>query len=296
MTTPPPPSEAPAWPPPPDPPELVAGQEPMTGRAAWPPITAPLVILAALAASVGAGLVIAIIGVLFGADLQDAPPAIAISSTAVQDLCFIGTVVVFARMRGTLAPWQLGLRGTRIKTGVGWAALAFVALILFSVAFNALIGQKEAETLPSELGVDRSTAALVATAVLVTVLAPIAEELLFRGYVFPALRNWKGTVPAVVITGLLFGLLHVLSAPAYALVPLALFGGLLCLVYLKTRSLYPCIALHSVNNCIAFGGAPEVGWTWQIVPLAVGALGLIALLALTLRRRFGAPPVGLSPV
>lgn len=296
MTTPPPPSEAPAWPPAPDPPELPADAKPLAGRPSWPPISAVLVILAALAASVGAGLVIAIIGVVFGADPQHAPPAIAIGSTAVQDLCFIGAVIVFARAHGTDAPWQLGLRSIRIRTGIGWAALAFVTLVLFSVAFNALIGQKDAENLPSELGVDQSTAALVGTAILVTVFAPIAEELLFRGYVFPALRNWKGTAPAVVITGLLFGLLHVLSAPAYALVPLSLFGGLLCLVYLKTRSLYPCIALHSVNNCIAFGGAPEVGWTWQVVPLAVGALGVIALLAVIVRSRFATPPVGLSPV
>ncbi len=129
-----------------------------------------------------------------------------------------------------------------------------------------------------------------------TVLAPIAEEILFRGYVFPALRNWRGTGPAVIVTGLLFGLLHVVSSPAYALVPLTLFGGLLCVLYLKTRSLYPCIALHSVNNCIAFGGAPEVGWTWQILPLAAGALGTVALLALLVRRRFGPAPLGLSPV
>jgi membrane protease YdiL (CAAX protease family) len=272
------------------------GVEPGTGRPAWPPITAILVILAGLASAVGAGLIVSIVGVIAGADLQDPPPSIAIISTVVQDVCFVGAVVLFARSRGTTKPWQLGLRGTPLKTGFGWAALAFVALVVFSVAFNAIIGQDQAENLPKSLGVDQSTAALVGTAILVTVFAPIAEELLFRGYVFPALRNWHGTAPAVAMTGLLFGLLHVLSSPAYALVPLALFGGLLCVVYLKTRSLYPCIALHSVNNCIAFGGAPEVGWTWQILPLAVGALGLIALGALLLRRRFGPAPVGLSPV
>jgi membrane protease YdiL (CAAX protease family) len=296
MTTLPPLPQAPAWPPPPDPPELPAGVEPGSGRPAWPPLSAFLVIVAGLGAAIGGGLVIAIIGVIFGADLQDAPPSIAILSTVVQDACFVGAVVVFARMRGPLAPWQLGLRRTGFKAALGWSALAFVALIVFSVAFNAIIGQDEAENLPDSLGVDQSTAALVGTAILVTVLAPIAEEVLFRGYVFPALRNWRGTAPAVVGTGLLFGLLHVVSSPAYALVPLSLFGALLCLVYLKTRSLYPCIVLHSVNNCIAFGGAPEVGWTWEILPLAVGALGTIGLIALLLRRRFGPAPPELSPV
>lgn len=296
MTTPPPLSQAPAWPAPPDPPELPDGATPATGRPAWSPLSAILAIVGGLAAAIAGGLVIAIIGVIFGADVAHPPPSIAIVSTVVQDLCFIGAVLLFARTRGPVSPWQLGLRGTRIRSAIGWTALAFVALIVFSVVWNAILGKQEAENLPESLGVDKSSWALAATAVLVTVIAPVAEELLFRGFVFPALRNWKGTVPAVVLTGLLFGLLHVMSSPLYALVPLALFGALLCLVYLKTKSLYPCIVLHSINNAIAFGGAPEVGWDWQIALLAAGALALIALGAYVLRRVYGPAPAGLSAV
>lgn len=299
MSTPPPlPSTPPpaAWPTAPDPPERPAGVAPTSGRPSWAPVSAFLVIVAALGGAIGAGLVIGIVGVIFGADLQDPPPSIAIGSTVAQDLCFVGAVVLFASRKARVGPWQLGLRGTRFWPAVGWMALVFAFLIAFSYAWSALLGINESENLPKELGVDKSTGALAATALLVTVFAPIAEELLFRAYIFPALRNWKGTWPAVLITGLLFGLLHVLSSPAYAIVPLALFGGLLCLLYLRTRSLYPCIALHSLNNAVAFGGAPEVGWDWQIPLLVVGALTTIGLLALLVRRGFGAPPPGLSPV
>ena len=52
-------------------------------------------------------------------------------------------------------------------------------------------------------------------------VAPICEELLFRGYIFTALRNWRGTLPAALIIGLLFGGVHVGSAPVLDLVPLA---------------------------------------------------------------------------
>jgi len=296
MSTPPPLPQAPAWPAPPDPPELPAGAAPTEGRPAWSPLSAVLAIVAGLGAAIGGGLVISIVGVIFGADVEDPSPAVAISSTVFQDLCFIGAVLIFARMRAPVRPWQLGLRTTRVGPAIGWTALTLAALIGFSIAWSALLDRQEAENLPESLGVQESTVALVATAVLVTVLAPIAEELLFRAYVFPALRNWRGTIPAVVITGLLFGLLHVLSAPVYALVPLALFGSFLCVLYLKTKSLYPCIALHSINNSIAFGGSPEVGWDWQIALLAVAALAVIALCALLVRRVWGPAPPGLSPV
>lgn len=299
MSTPPPPppaQAASAWPAPPDPPELPSGVTPTSGRPSWPAVTALLVILAGLAAAIGGGLVIGIVGVIFGADLSDPPPSIALASTVVQDVCFVGAVVLFASRRGPVAPWQLGLRGTRFWPALGWMLLAFLALVIVSYAWSTALGVDDQENLPESLGVDQSTAALIATAILVTVLAPIAEELLFRGYVFPALRNWRGTAPAVLITGLLFGGLHVLSSPAYALLPLSVFGALLCLLYLRTRSLYPCIALHALNNCVAFGAAPEVGWDWQIPLLMAGALGVITLLALLVRRRYGAAPVGLSPV
>lgn len=297
MSTPPPPPVAPAaWPSPPDPPELPAGVQVTSGRPPWPPVTAFLAIFAALLAAVGGTVVIAIIAAIFGADSGDPPPAVAIGGTVLQDLCFVGAVVFFAARSGPTAPWQLGLRGTHVWKAVGWMALAFLVLVIVSYGWTEALGVDQDESLPDELGVESGAAALAATAVLVTVLAPIAEELLFRAYVFPALRNWKGTWPAVVIAGLLFGALHLLGSPAYAILPLAVFGALLCLLYLKTRSLYPCIALHSLNNSIAFGGAPEVGWDWQIPVLAAGALASIAALAYLVRRIYGAPPPGLSPV
>ena len=55
--------------------------------------------------------------------------------------------------------------------------------------------------------------------------------------------------------------------PPGLLVPLAVLGFGLCLIYAWTRSLYPCVALHAVNNAIAFGVTQD--WTWQI-PLLVG--------------------------
>ncbi|WP_354699590.1 hypothetical protein DSM112329_05310 [Paraconexibacter sp. AEG42_29] len=296
MSTPPPPAEAPTNWLPPDPNDRPAPVAPASGRPLWSPITAIAIIPAALLGSLAAGLVIGIIAAIFGADLDDVPPSVSITATYAQDIVFVVAVVLFASLRKPVFAWQFGLRSTRLKPAIGWTALAFLAIFVFSLAWGVITGNTKAEKLPESLGVEESTAALVATAVLVTIFAPIAEEILFRGYVFPALRNWKGTWPAVALTGLLFGLLHVASSPLYALAPLSVFGALLCLLYLRTRSLYPCIALHALNNCVAFGSAPDVGWDWQILPFAVAVMAVLTSLAWLVRQRFGPAPPELSPV
>jgi membrane protease YdiL (CAAX protease family) len=115
------------------------------------------------------------------------------------------------------------------------------------------------------------------------VVAPIGEEFLFRGFIFTSLRNWKGTWPAAIITGVLFGGVHYGSAPALDLVPLMGLGFGLCLLYRITGSLYPCIMAHSLNNSIAFGSLE--GWAfWQVVVLVAASLVLIGALALAGKR------------
>ena len=92
--------------------------------------------------------------------------------------------------------------------------------------------------------------------------------------------------------GALFGLIHVGSAPVGYLVPLAFFGFGLCLLYERTGSLYPSIALHALNNSIALGA--NLDWSWQIPAMMVGStLGALAcawLLARLIGERVPAAP------
>jgi uncharacterized protein len=116
----------------------------------------------------------------------------------------------------------------------------------------------------------------------------VAEEFFFRGFFFTSLRAWKGVWPAAIITGLVFGAIHVGSAEAVFLLPLAFFGFALCVVYHRTGSLYPCIALHCVNNSLAFGVSQN--WGWETVVLLVTALSLISLGALVVRATWTPAP------
>jgi membrane protease YdiL (CAAX protease family) len=172
---------------------------------------------------------------------------------------------------------------------VGWAVVAWLAFYLFTAAFVGILGlSPEEDDLPEQLGVDDSVVALVAVAILVAVIAPIAEEFFFRGFIFGALRNWRGTWPAAILTGLIFGGIHAGSSdPAY-LAPLAFFGAALCWLYAKTGSLYPSIGLHCANNSVAFGVTQD--WGWQIPLLFVGSMALITLLAVLVERRWDPDP------
>jgi membrane protease YdiL (CAAX protease family) len=136
--------------------------------------------------------------------------------------------------------------------------------------------------LVKDVGGNSGAIGVLAAILLFCVIAPICEEFLFRGFIFGALRNWRGPWIAAILTGMLFGAIHAGSAPAVDLLPLALLGMLLCGLRQVTGSLYPAIALHALNNAIALG--TDKDWGWQIPVTLVAALAMIAgVIALTLR-------------
>jgi membrane protease YdiL (CAAX protease family) len=268
-------------------PELPAGVErpPKPEEQRWRPWTAWVALIAAFAGALAGGLVIGAIGAAAGASFDDPTPAINITATLVQDGCLIGAAVLFAGMGGRVDPRQFGLRPTHPWRALGWMAAVFVAFYVFTVIWVAIVGgDPNDEKLPDELGANDSTFALLAVAFLVSVVAPIAEEFFFRGFFFGALRNWRGVWPAAIITGLVFGAIHVGSADAEFLLPLAFFGFALCVLRERTGSLYPCIVLHCANNSIAFGVSQD--WGWEIPVLFLAALTIIGLTALLVRQRF----------
>jgi hypothetical protein len=268
-------------------PELPAGvqrrERPQWPR--WKPWTAWVALIAAFGGALIGALIVGIVGAVAGADISDPTPAINIAATIVQDLCFIAAALLFASMAGRPLPAQFGLRPTSVRKALIWMAAAFLAFYVVTAIWVSIVGGDTNDSkLTDELGVDRSTAALLASAFLVSVVAPIAEEFFFRGFFFAALRNWRGFWPAAIVTGLVFGAIHAGSADAALLPPLAFFGFALCLVRERTGSLIPCILLHCVNNSLAFGVTQD--WTWQIPVLFISALSIIALTGLAVRARW----------
>jgi membrane protease YdiL (CAAX protease family) len=86
----------------------------------------------------------------------------------------------------------------------------------------------------------------------VCVVAPLAEELFFRGFVFAGLRARFGWVKAALISAAAFCLLHL--QPIQAL-PIFVLGLFFALLYEKSRSLWPAIAMHAAINTIGLAAA-----------------------------------------
>jgi membrane protease YdiL (CAAX protease family) len=267
----------------PEHPELPDGVERRDGWPRWRPWSAWVALLAGFAGALFGALVIGVVASAFGADFTNPPPAANIAGTIVQDLCLIAAALLFARSVSVPRPWQFGLRPTPVWPAIGWMLLAWGAFYVFTYVFVTVFGLNTGpEKLPKELGAEDSTAAMLAVGFLVAFVAPIAEEFFFRGYFFGALRNWRGVWPAALITGTVFGAIHAGGSDAAFLVPLAFLGFALCLLRVRTGSLYPCIVLHCANNSLAYGVSQH--WTWQIVVLFVCALALIGLCALGVQR------------
>jgi membrane protease YdiL (CAAX protease family) len=261
-----------------------AGEE--DGTAGWSPWWAPLALFAGLVTAFVGSLIVDLPALALGVDVsaKHLPPGLTIADTAVQDVGFVAVAVFFAQLGGRRVRAEMfGLRPTRLWRAVWLVVVTFASFLLFTLVWSAIFHHTEETKLLEQLGANETTALLVLSAGLTCVIAPIAEEFLFRGFIFMSLRNWRGVWPAALITGVLFGAVHAGSAPAIDLVPLGVLGVALCLLYRATGSLYPCIAAHCVNNTIAFGSLE--GWdVAQVAALMAAALAVHAALAITLTR------------
>ena len=86
-----------------------------------------------------------------------------------------------------------------------------------------------------------------------------------------------------ITAGVLFAATHIGWLPLASAVPATVFGIAMCLLYHWTGALYPCIAVHTINNSIALGGV--LHWTWQAPLLIVGStLAALAICWLIARR------------
>ena len=243
-------------------------------RPPWPWWYGPLAFIAgAVCGFITAGIVWAALGV---DDPSESPGAI-VAGTVLLDGSLVGAALLFASFVRRPRGWQFGLRRTKFWPAVGWAALGLVTFYVFAAAYTAVLNPHVEQSVAKDLGADQSTFGLVVAGVMIICVAPFAEEFFFRGFFYGALRTRFSVVVAALIDGLLFGAIHFEGGTDGLLIvpPLAVLGFIFCLVYERTRSLYTVVALHSINNSIAYAAQADGGAVSAVLgPLVVLACAL----------------------
>jgi membrane protease YdiL (CAAX protease family) len=223
-------------------------------------------------------------------DTDDLPTGITVGGTLIQDGLLIGFAILLAGLRGGRpTPWAFGFRPARFWRSAAWMLGAFLAFYAFSFVWAVALGIKESDDLAEQLGAKDSTLNLILVTGLVTIAAPLTEETFFRGFCFPALSNLMGWIGGAVVTGIIFGLIHAGGTKAEFLVPLGVFGFLLCVLYRMTGSILPCIALHAINNAIALGVTLKWEWWQVLLGIALAPTVVLSIALLLARRRPPAP-------
>jgi len=166
---------------------------------------------------------------------------------------FGGALVAVILAAAPLGRWAwpaLGFRPT------GWRPLVLgpLAALAVSVAVSQLGIEPEAMKQALEFG--RDPAKLAFSLFVIAILAPIVEELVFRGLLYGWLESrWSASV-AFLVSSLAFAAAHWEPAHIILVVPLGfLFGWL----RLRTNSLWPPLIAHAANNGVAVLAAALLG-------------------------------------
>jgi hypothetical protein len=147
----------------------------------------------------------------------------------------------------------------------------------------------QAELEMKRLFIQLASAPLVQIICAIAIAPALGEELIFRGLIGTGLVARWGVIPGVLVTSILFGIMHINPAQAAGVIPL---GIAMHFVYLTTRSFWSPVLLHLLNNSLAavmlkHGDAYSIGKLWDDgqaapVPLLTVSAAMVTAIGLLL--------------
>jgi len=227
-----------------------------TGGKAWKGIGIPVWVLGGLVlAQVLAGLLLALLNIL-GVKFSGVNESVL--NTTIAAVIYVFTLLLVVGL-----PWwvkkyrttakELGLAEFPKFSDFLWAPIGFFAYMILSYILT-LIGMATPfydKTSVQDVGFTNLTHnyEYILAFLTLVVIAPVAEEVLFRGYLLGKLRKNVSLIVSILITSLLFAIVHLnfnVGVDVFAL------SIILCLLRIKTDSLWPAIFLHMIKNGLAF--------------------------------------------
>ena len=199
-------------------------------------------------------------GLVFGAHRQGPTgPAFGLAQVFAGILA-VGVMihVVVIERGGQLRDLGLRCAGLREAMALGFLGLAFV------LPFMELIHRMELEAVKrgfipeitiqrsvQTLLLTRSNLALILGTLVAVLVAPVVEELLFRGLLLPALQRWVGHTVSIVLSALFFAAGHI---DLFVFLPMLAMGLVMGYLYDRTRSIAAPLTMHITYNLLVMLG------------------------------------------
>jgi len=169
-------------------------------------------------------------------------------STAVSGLVLYAIVlgVVLLIARGLDAREVFALRAPpSLGRAAGYICIGFLAILAVNAVLNPFLHAGKEQGLVPDRWEPSHAGAFAANFAVVVIVAPLVEELTFRGFGVAALSAYVPAWAVVLLVGLAFGAWHglIIAFPA-----LAALGAIFAFVRVKTRSVYPTMLMHAIFN------------------------------------------------
>ncbi len=222
---------------------------------AWPPNsfsfgrTALLVVAAAAAA-------VLIFGVGLASMRAQMARTNAVPRLGAIEIQFVAEVAVVAIVLGALprvsgfSLRELGFRPLR-ASDVLYGVLGAVAMLILvqgsSTLVEALSHQEHQQQVVELFKHLRAPRAIWFFGIFAAVIAPIAEETIFRVFLFNLAMRYGGFWIGAIVSGICFGAVH---GDIFAFLPLALGGALLCYVYYRSGNAFASMISHGLFNAV----------------------------------------------
>ena len=168
-------------------------------------------------------------------------------------LLLMGMACCFVVRRVKQSEW-LGLRWKRwpLAFAIAPAAVFSIWIVLFIcyiTGWNAwletTLGIEPMQESVKLLQEAQDPLLVILMSVAAVIVAPLAEEVVFRGYLYPAAKRFCGPLGAMLFSSLVFAAAH---GNVVALLPLFILAMLLCLIYELTGSIWATISVHFLFN------------------------------------------------
>jgi hypothetical protein len=205
---------------------------------------------------------VAVLAPLAALGLDPQSPVATTVALLITMLAYIGVVRLVVVGPGALSWADMGLHATPSAAvrDLAIGALLAVPVLIVTLVLGGLLA-RFLEPAPSPLPDVSDSMGLVANLVTAAILAPIGEELFFRGFATTAWARAIGPAPAIIRGAAFFAIAHVITLfdasfatgaqrALFSFVALLPVGIVLGWLFLARKSLYAAIGLHSAFNAI----------------------------------------------